>query len=198
MKSAEKTVSPTWIAVMALCAGATFVVSVALMPAAELVQAQVQPARRMSGESPVRLLPGAQDLMKTYAGIASKVVTGVASLRAPVDAKAEGSGNPNPPAIVLPDNFNQWETHVAETLKDKDAKDPAQQLLAGKEYVAEMKKSVGDSELQKLVDLYLKDPNYPFYAYGLFLGLAMFFASVAILAIGRYEAEEITVLPVKK
>lgn len=198
MKSAEKTVSPTWIGVMALCAGAAFIVSVALMPAAELVQAQVQPARRISGESPVRLLPGAEDLMKVYADIASKAVTGLASLRAPLNAREEGKGNPNPPAVVLPDNFAQWETHVAETLKDDFAKEPAKQLLAGQEYVAEMKKSVGDSELQNLVDLYLKDPNYPYYAYGLFLGLAMFFASIAILAIGRYEAEEITVLPVKK
>lgn len=194
MKSAEKTVSPVAVGVMALCAGAAFLVSVALMPAAELVQAQVQPARRMSGESPVRIF----DVMKVYADVAAKSVTALASLRPPVVAKDEQKGNPNPPAVVLPENFQQWESHVVETLKDKDTKDVAKQTVQGQEYVSEMKKSVGDNELQKLVDLYLKDPNYPYYAYGLFLGLAMFFASIAILAIGRYEAEEVTVIPVKK
>ena len=194
MKSAQKTISPVAIAVMGICAGATVLVSLTFMPAAELVQAQVQPARRISGESPVRMF----DVMALYAQIASQSVTKLAALRAPVNAVEEGKGNPNPQAVVLPKDYASWKTHVAETLKETDTKDPQKQVIVGQEYVADMQKSVGDQNFQTLVDLYLKDPNYPYYAYGLFLGVAMFLASIAILAIGRYEAEEVTVIPVKK
>jgi hypothetical protein len=43
-----------------------------------------------------------------------------------------------------------------------------------------------------------KDPNAPYYLYAVFLGVAMMLASVAINVIGREDAEEKTVLPVKK
>lgn len=42
------------------------------------------------------------------------------------------------------------------------------------------------------------DPNFQYYVYALFLGLAMTAASVAINLVGREEAEEKTVLPLKK
>jgi len=40
--------------------------------------------------------------------------------------------------------------------------------------------------------------NYGDYAYALFMGLAMVAAAIAIVIVGREEAEEKTVLPVKK
>ena len=43
-----------------------------------------------------------------------------------------------------------------------------------------------------------KDKNFQYYIYGLFLGLAMTAAAIAINVIGREDAEEKTVLPLKK
>ena len=43
-----------------------------------------------------------------------------------------------------------------------------------------------------------KDPNCQYYVYALFLGLAMVCASIAINVVGREDAEEKTILPVKK
>lgn len=42
------------------------------------------------------------------------------------------------------------------------------------------------------------DPNFQYYVYALFLGLAMTAAAVAINVVGREEAEEKTILPSKK
>jgi hypothetical protein len=43
-----------------------------------------------------------------------------------------------------------------------------------------------------------KDANFQYYIYALFLGLAMTAAAIAINVIGREDAEEKTVLPLKK
>ena len=43
-----------------------------------------------------------------------------------------------------------------------------------------------------------KDPNFKYYAYSLFLGLAMVAAAIGINVIGREDSEEKTVLPIKK
>lgn len=40
--------------------------------------------------------------------------------------------------------------------------------------------------------------NFPYYAYAVFLGLAMTAAAIAIQFVGREESEEKTILPVKK
>ncbi len=193
MKSAEKTISQAAIMTTAICAVAAAGVSLLLQPATELVQAQIQPARRMSGESPVRVF----DLMKVYADLGVKTLTALESVRKPVPIKQEDATDPNPPPVVLPKDYDGWQKEVVTSLGDKRAKTPEQQQLAGKEYVSEMQKAVGDQDFKKLVDLYLADPNYCYYAYALVLGIAMFLSSVAILAIGKYEAEEITVIPVK-
>jgi len=42
------------------------------------------------------------------------------------------------------------------------------------------------------------DPNFQYYVYALFLGLAMTAAAIGINVVGREESEEKTVLPVKK
>ncbi len=43
-----------------------------------------------------------------------------------------------------------------------------------------------------------QDPNFQYYIYALFLGLAMTVAAIAINVIGREDSEEKTVLPLKK
>ena len=43
-----------------------------------------------------------------------------------------------------------------------------------------------------------KDKNFQYYIYALFLGLALTAAAVAINVVGREDAEEKTVLPLKK
>jgi hypothetical protein len=42
-----------------------------------------------------------------------------------------------------------------------------------------------------------EDPNYQYYAYCLFLGLALIAAGVAIAVVGRLESEERTIIPQK-
>lgn len=42
------------------------------------------------------------------------------------------------------------------------------------------------------------DPNYSFYVYSFFLGIAMISASIGLNLVGREESEEKTILPVKK
>lgn len=194
MKSAEKTVSPTAVAVMAICAAGTALVSLLFQPATELIQAQVQPAARTSGESPVRL----PEVMQGYAKLGIAAVSALESIRKPIPLAQEESGNPNPPPVVMPKDYAEWQKEVVTQLGDKQAKDPEHQKKAGDDYVKGMTSAVGDQDFQKLVSLYLTDPNYCYYAYALFLGIAMFLGSIAILAIGRYEAEEVTVIPVKK
>ena len=41
------------------------------------------------------------------------------------------------------------------------------------------------------------DPNAPYYVYGFFMALALISAAIGIAVIGREDAEEKTVLPVK-
>lgn len=42
------------------------------------------------------------------------------------------------------------------------------------------------------------DPNFSYYVYSLFLGLAMVAAAIGINVVGREESEEKTILPIKK
>lgn len=194
MRSAEKTITPLATATTIVCALSAAGVSLLFQPATELLQAQVEPAKRISGESPVRI----PDVMKVYADLGYKAVSGLEKLRKPVSLSQEEASNPNPPPTVVPKDYNEWQKSLMEHLGDQKAKTSQQKDLAGTEYVNSLKGAVGDQDFQNLVTFYLADPNYCYYAYALFLGIAMFFSSIAILAIGKYEAEEITVIPVKK
>jgi hypothetical protein len=55
--------------------------------------------------------------------------------------------------------------------------------------------SVHAADLSKLI---AEDPNYPYYLYSFFLGAALIASAIAICAVGRLDAEEETVIPVKK
>ena len=60
-------------------------------------------------------------------------------------------------------------------------------------------KEVGDSVAKMPAFAAMnKDPNAPYYLYSVFLAAAMIMASIAINVIGREDAEEKTILPVKK
>jgi hypothetical protein len=51
------------------------------------------------------------------------------------------------------------------------------------------------TDLHKLVE---NNPNSPYFMYSFFLGAALISAAIAICAIGRLDAEEETVIPIKK
>lgn len=63
---------------------------------------------------------------------------------------------------------------------------------------------IGDAALKltghqgSIKDVITNNPNTPFYVYSVFLGIALVSSAIAINAIGRFDSEEKTVLPVKK
>ena len=65
-------------------------------------------------------------------------------------------------------------------------------------------KDLGESALKmvgiqaSMEDVVKKDPNTPYYVYSLFLCIALVSAAIAINAIGRFDSEEKTIIPVKK
>ena len=56
----------------------------------------------------------------------------------------------------------------------------------------------GRSSLLDVAHGVQNDPNFQFYAYFFFLGMALIAASVALIIVGREEPQEKTVLPIKK
>lgn len=180
MRSANRQVGPISMAFLAAGTVVTLAAT-AFMAAAELIPAQVFPAPRESGESPVRV----PDLMMAAAGGGVFIIDTLTGLRAP--SPQGETGNPNPDQLDHPESYADWQKEVKEKIQPR------------KDYWSELQTAVGGQEnLEKMVKLILTDRNYPYYAYGLFLGLAMFFSALAIQAVGRHDAEEITVLPAKK
>jgi len=54
------------------------------------------------------------------------------------------------------------------------------------------------NQLPMVVKKVENDPNYQYYVYSFFLGVAMIAAAIGLHLMGREESEEKTVLPVKK
>lgn len=161
----------------------TVVVSLICLPAAELLPAQVFPAKRDSGESLVQTLPGAHHAMKFYGEIGVQIMKML-----PLPQPAADDKKP-----VMQD----WQTKL---MTDN-----------GEKYGTELKGNIasklgGDENLKTVLELLPVNKNVPlgyeatfvYNAYALFLGLALFAGAVAIQAMGRWGAEEKTILPVKK
>ncbi|MBY0360103.1 MAG: hypothetical protein K2W82_19025 [Candidatus Obscuribacterales bacterium] len=182
MSSASKAVGPISMALLFVGILATLALTF-FMPVAELIPAQVMPAPRTSGESPVRSEIAMSELAKVGLQMLQMLprqeeATGekefASEAAAPLDKKA----------IV-----DQWEAKIIK----ENGKDYGQQLINS------IEQSLGGRDnVEYVVQLVQTNKNFVYYAYALFLGLAMFAAALAIQAIGRYDAEEKTVLPVKK
>lgn len=167
---------PISIALCVAAAVVTFFVSVLFLPAAELIPAQVYPEKRTSGESFVPFLPGADDLMRKYANGGVEMLK---SLPTP----------PIPDELKQKDLVKEWET----------------QLIAdhGEKYGKELRTNIeaalgGPDNLKKVLELMNTDKNFVYNAYALFLGFALLAGAVAIQFMGRWGAEEKTILPAKK
>lgn len=171
---------PISLIVCAVFALAVLFVSLVFMPAAELLPAVVFPAQRTSGESFVPDLPGAKDLLAKYAD------TGVHILSMLPKPKVQGQLQA---AADKEDVVKAWKEKL-----DTDN---------GPKYSEERQKNIeqmvgGEQNLKTVLELLHVDKNYLYNAYALFLGLALFAGAVAIQAMGRWGAEEKTILPVKK
>lgn len=157
---------------MLICAVAalgTLFVSIVFMPAAELLPAQVNPEKRGSGESCVRI----PELMTQYAGVGIQMLQSL----------------PAPKGEVPSDLLKSWQDELIKTNGEK----------YGKELAGNIQQSLGGEEnLKTVLGLMHVDKNFVYNAYALFLGLALFAAAVAIQAMGRWGAEEKTIIPAKK
>lgn len=174
--SSSKAIGP--ISLVFLAAGVIGVFATTIfMPAAELVPAQVYPAPRESGESPVRV-PAAMD------GFAKLGLQIVDLLPKPgVEESAATAGKSSEDIVAA------WEKQILAENGD----------VYGKQVIQESESRLGGREnVKKVIEIMHADKNYFYTAYSLFLGLAMFAGAVAIQAIGRYGAEEKTILPAKK
>ncbi len=174
--SSSKAIGP--ISLVFLAAGVIGVLATTIfMPAAELVPAQVYPAVRESGESPVRV-PAAMD------GFAKLGLQMIDLLPKPgVEENAVTAGKSSEDIVAA------WEASI---LKDNGE-------AYGKQVIQESESRLGGREnVKKVIELLHADKNYFYTAYSLFLGLALFAGAVAIQAIGRYGAEEKTIIPAKK
>ncbi|MBX9686012.1 MAG: hypothetical protein K2X27_04870 [Candidatus Obscuribacterales bacterium] len=168
----ERKPGPISIVICLAAAAATLGCAALFMPAAELLPAQVNPEARVSGESCVRI----PELMKQYGSI------GVSMLdMLPKQPQSEEQAGA--------DALKNWE---AELLKKNGE-------VYGKELRASIESSLGGEEnLKKVVGLMNVDKNYVYNAYALFLGLALLAGALGIQAMGRWGAEEKTILPAKK
>ena len=178
---------PISLMLCAVAALATLAVSVVFLPAAELLPAQINPAPRTSGESFLRELPGASDLMKSYAN------TGVEVLKMlpppPVPEPGEKEDSSTEKAVPNQDLVQQWQSQLKENHGDKYSS-----LL-----IKNIEDNLGGQEnVKSVLALMQKDKNYIYNAYALFMGLALLFAAIAIQAMGRWGAELKTILPAKK
>ncbi len=159
-----------------VAAGATFLLAIVFMPALELLPAQVFPEKRESGESCVPGFPGATPLLHEYGKIGLQIVQQMPPAAVPMDEAAKAEAK------------KAWEEKLVTTNGDK--------------YAPIVKKNIeeqlGEQNLQSLLDLLHVDKNYVYNAYGLFLGLSLLCGAIAIQAMGRWGAEEKTIIPVKK
>ena len=175
--SSSKAIGP--ISLVCLAIGVIGVLAMTVfMPAAELIPAQVYPAKRESGESPVRL----PELMAGFGGLGLQMLDALPKPQVVKnDATPAAEGNVDPVA--------KWEAQI---IKDNGE-------VYGKQVIADVEKNLGGRDnVKKVIDLLHVDKNFVYSCYSLFLGLALFAGAVAIQAIGRYGAEEKTILPVKK
>lgn len=174
--SSSKTIGPISLVFLALGIVGVFATTI-FMPAAELVPAQVNPAPRESGESPVRI-PAAME------GFAKLGLQMIELLPKPGVEENTATANKSSEDIV-----SSWEANIIKENGD----------AYGKQVIQETEARLGNREnVKKVIELMHADKNYFYTAYSLFLGLAMFAGAVAIQAIGRYGAEEKTIIPAKK
>ena len=164
----------------------TLLSGLVFLPAAELLPAQVFPAKRNSGESLVQSLPGASAAMNFYAGAGVQILKLLRKL--PASRSARQPGNETP-ATSSGSVVSDWQSQLV--------------LDNGKKYGTSLAGSIaarlgGDDNLKAVLYLLHLDGNFVYNAYALFLALALFATSVAIQAMGRWGAEEKTILPVKK
>lgn len=171
---ADRTPGPISMLICGAAALATFAVSIVFLPAAELIPAQVFPEKRVSGESCVRI----PELMQQYAGFGVQILQ---MLPAPVAQEGAEAAKVDP--------MKAWQ----------------EKLIAdnGEKYGQDLQKNIeqtlgGDQNLKTVLNLLSVDKNFVYNAYALFLGLALFVAAIAIQAMGRWGAEEKTILPAKK
>ncbi len=158
---------------MVVClAGAAIVLvsSLVFLPAAELLPAQVNPEKRESGESCVRI----PALMNQYASFGLQMLQMLPTPKATVDQ-----------AVVK----KEWKEKLV--------------AVNGEKYGADVAKNIeqdlgGEQNLNTILDLMHVDKNFVYNAYALFLGIALLAGALAIQAMGRWGAEEKTILPVKK
>lgn len=174
--SSSKAIGPISLVFLALGIVGVLATTV-FMPAAELVPAQVNPAPRESGESPVRI-PAAMD------GFAKLGLQMIDLLPKPgVEENAATAGKSSEDIVAA------WEANI---IKENGE-------VYGKQVIQETESRLGSRDnVKKIIELMHADKNYFYTAYSLFLGLALFAGAVAIQAIGRYGAEEKTIIPAKK
>lgn len=170
---------PISIGICVVAALATLFISVVFLPAAELLPAQVNPAKRSSGESFVSTLPGAADIMKNYASTGVDILKMLPRPGQNEEASKQAAANP------LPD----WQKNLTET--------------HGVKYGPVLEKSIeanvgGNENLKTVLEQMQADKNFVYSAYALFMGIALFCGAVAILAMGQAGAELKTILPSKK
>lgn len=167
----ERKPDPISMGICLLAAVGVLVASLVFLPAAELLPAQVFPEKRGSGESCVRI----PELMNQYAGFGVQMLGMLPGPKPAADAQN---------ADVMKD----WKAKIVETNGDK----------YGDQVAKDIQQNLGEQNLKTVLDLLQVDKNYVYNAYALFLGLALFLGAVAIQAMGRWGAEEKTILPVKK
>lgn len=171
---------PISFALCGVAALATLFVSIVFLPAAELLPAQVNPAPRTSGESFVSTLPGAADVMKSYANTGVEILK---MLPRPGEKEAEQKPASNADPVA------EWQTKLHDTF--------------GPKYAPVLSKNIeeslgGDQNLKTVLGQMQSDKNFVYNAYALFMGLALLLGAIAIQAMGRWGAEEKTILPAKK
>lgn len=177
MAADERKPDPLSLAICGLAALATFVISVVFIPAAELLPAQVYPEKRESGESCVRI----PEIMNQYGAFGLTLLDIAKSIKQPISPKEKEESKA--------DVVQLWQDELVKINGEK----------YGKDLAAKIPQSLGgEQNLKVLLELMHLDKNYVYNAYALFLGLALFAGAVAIQAMGRWGAEEKTILPAKK
>lgn len=172
MGSDENKPGPISWLICAAAALATLVISLTFLPAAELLPAQVNPEVRSSGESCVRL----PEVMNQYGGLGLQMLQIVPPPKAESETAVSG---------VVAD----WKKQLIEANGEK----------YGNELATNIQNAMGgEQNLKMVLEMLHVDKNFVYNAYALFLGLALFAGAVAIQAMGRWGAEEKTILPVKK
>lgn len=182
MNSGGKAVGPISMALLLVGFVGTFAMTF-FMPVSELIPAQVMPAPRGSGESPVR----SSEAMNEFAKIGLQLMMTLPRQEEASDSKILASEAAHP--LDKKEVIAKWEAKIIK----ENGKDYGSQIISNLEQVFG-----GRDNVEYVVHLVQTDKNFCYYTYALFLGLSMFAASIAIQAIGRYDSEEKTILPVKK